>query len=171
MGVGVRVSGHILFAVFRLPFGCKIPPHHTANIINAKKIRLTDGRKRASRAPVRACAVCRVCRAPLRPFAFTRSPLPFTFAHYTTPKQPPKNTPKTSRKTHPKRGRKPRPKGATPTAEKSRNYNTRVTRTYAHTIRVRAADAAIARIMRRNCQNEKLSKNFQKNVDKGENVL
>ena len=47
MGVGVRVSGHILFAVFRLPFGCKIPPHHRRNIINDKKIRF-DGRTKTA---------------------------------------------------------------------------------------------------------------------------
>ena len=47
MFVGVMVSGHTLFAVFRLPFSCKIPPHHTANIINAKKIRF-DGRTKTA---------------------------------------------------------------------------------------------------------------------------
>ncbi len=142
------MSGHILFAVFRLPFGCKIPPHHTPNIINAKKITLTDGRKRASRAPVhvralypfavRPCARSRLSVRRCR----SRSP--------TTPTPPPQNNPpktpphahtptpeKQAEKTHPKRGRKP-PKNTGDTnprkhtAEKSRaNFDTRVTHAHA----------------------------------------
>ena len=99
--MGVRVSGHILFAVFRLPFGCKIPPHHTANIINAKKIRF-DGRtppptrtptasKRtpASREP---CAVFRLSVSRERVSASEYSPPPPPPPQKTPPKHTPHQT-------------------------------------------------------------------------------
>ncbi len=93
--MGVWESGHILFAVFGRPFGCKIPPHYRANIIDAKKITLTDGRKRASRAPVhvralypfavRPCARSRLSVRRCR----SRSPTPPTHPTKTHTKHPP----------------------------------------------------------------------------------
>ena len=112
--VGVWKSGHILFAVFRLPFGCKIPPHHRRNIINAKKITLTDGRKQPTRTrtPTRTpmaskrtpasrepCAVFRLSVSRARVSASDHPHTHPTHTHHPTQKQPPKRQAKPPPKT------------------------------------------------------------------------
>lgn len=143
------MSGHILFAVFRLPFGCKIPPH-TVNIINAKKIRF-DGRTKTGKpcarsrlrrlrlpcalAPVRLFAVAVAVRVrPLHPPTPPPQNNPQKTTHTHThphPKSKPKNPPKTGAKNRPKTGDT---NTQNPPPEKSRaNFDTRVTHAHART--------------------------------------
>ena len=108
---------------------------------------------------------CALAPVRLYPFAVAVHVRPL---HPHTPKATPKQPPKQAEKPTQNGGEKPRPKGATPTAEKSRNYNTRVTRTYAHTIRARAADAGYRAHNAQELPKRKTFANFEKNVDKGE---
>lgn len=90
--VGVRVSGHILFAVFRLPFGCKIPPHHRRNIINAKKITF-DGRTQPPTRTPTASKRTPASREPCAVFRLSASRERVSASGY--PHTPPKPTPNT----------------------------------------------------------------------------
>lgn len=131
-------SGHILFAVFRLPFGCKIPPHHTPNIINAKKITF-DGRTKTGK----PCARSRLRRlrlpcalAPVRlyPFAVAVHVRPLHPHHHpkTTPKEYPQTPTQKQAENPPKTGAKIAPKGGNPPPPKTRaNFDMRVTHAHA----------------------------------------
>lgn len=114
--VGVWKSGHILFAVFRLPFGCKIPPHHRRNIINVKKITLTDGRKQPTRtrtASATASTRTPASREPCAVFRLSVSRARVSASEYTTHTHHPTHTPpKPTQKQPPKRQAKPPPKTA-----------------------------------------------------------
>lgn len=142
----MRGRGHILCAGFCPRSPCKIPPtdrrYYQRQKDKIKRRTKPHPHGQAVR-PFTLASVCR-CRAPLRPFAFARSPLPFTFAHYThpntpqnpQPKQPtrtPTHTQKASRKTHPKRSKNRQKKGGLQARKKhaekvALNPDTRITR-------------------------------------------